>query len=348
MSMDRNKRDVTPITDDGDREVYFAVRKIFSGEDVDEKTFDTTSYTSSDMYAYLIMHGYKNEPDRLNFAINAAKQIIDMRAKYGLKPTFEAEYWLPKWKFSIPLKDFQKEWKSCCYGRSSSGTLVCWDTIGNVKYEFLQRLETTPDGWESASHYVVRNVENSFRIKLMLAKERGYRITYKYTVVDVSNVGFTTFNAIRGFLQKVTADVATLYPEAVKRSFLINSGWVFQASWKIIKQFLHRDTVAKIAVWGSDYKRRLKDVGITDIPTFMGGTCNDYVLGVDNIFTVDSKTFPRKGIEEESKAPPIELEAALDNNKTRVAKTKLEVSNIEDIGPSDEDIKMEFKLEASK
>lgn len=180
----------------------------------------------------------------------------------------------------------------------------------------------------------------------MQSEDRGYRITYQYTVVDVSNVGITTFKVIREFLQKVTADVATIYPEVVKRSFLINSGWVFQGTWKIIKQFLHRDTVAKIAVWGSDYKRGLKEEGITDIPTYMGGACNDYVLGMDNIYTIDSKNFRRKGIEEESKAPPIDLEEALNDNKTRVAKKKLEVSL--DSGALVEEVKMESKLEASK
>jgi len=351
MALDREKRDVTPITDDKDREVYFAVRKIFSGEDVDEKTYDTTSYTAYDMWAYLFTYGYKNEDDRLNFAIKEAEAVVEMRKKYGLKPGFEPEYWLPKWKFSIPLEDFKKNWPSCTYGRSKSGILCCWDTIGKINYDFLKRMQATPDGWESASHYIVRNMENSMRVKLMMSNERGYRITYHYGIVDCSNVGISNLNILREFLKKVMSDIQRMYPEVVKRSFVVNCGWLFTGCWKIIKNFLHQDTVAKIAVYGSDYKRKLKDQGIVDIPTFVGGTCDDYNLGIDNIYPIGSRILPlEKSKEEESKLPTADRELTLDDDNKTMPKSQLkfEASEIEDSGPSVEEFKTKLQIESTK
>jgi len=319
MSFDRKKRDEAPITNDDDRKVYFAVRKIFSGEDVDEKTYDTTSYTSPDIWAYLFTYGYQKEEDRLSFAIKEAENLIQLRKKYGLGPNFEPKYWLPKWTFTIPLRDFHEYWPSCTYGRDKSGTICCYDTIGNIKYEFLKRLEATPDGWEAASHYIVRNMENCMRVKLMVSNELGYRVTYHITIIDCSSVGITTLNVMKSFLQRVTADIQQMYPEVVKRSYLVNCGWLFQAAWTVIKQFLHQDTVAKIVVLGSDYKRKLANEGITKIPTYMGGTCSDYIIGIDNTYLRGSEILSLgKRAEEEYKSLPLDLEINLDENKTKL------------------------------
>jgi hypothetical protein len=327
MSVIREKRDVTPITKEEDRKVYFAVRKIFSGEDVDEKTYDTTSYTCHDIWAYLLTYGYQKEDDRLNYTIKKAENLIQLRKKYGLSPSYEPEYWQPKWTFSIPLSDFQKWWPSCMYGRDSSGTLCGFDTIGNVKYEFLKRLQTTPDGWEAASHYIVRNMENTMRVKLMMSNEKGYRITSQCCIVDASSLGLTTLNIMREFLKKVTGDIQQMYPEVVKRSYLVNCGWLFNAAWKIVKNFLHPETVTKIVVYGSDYKNKLKNAGITKIPTFLGGTYSDYIPGLDKLYPVGSRILADKGSQEESKSsPPIELEVTLDESKTKPDEVTLDES----------------------
>jgi len=292
VRLQRHKRDVAPVTNEEDRKIYFAVRKLFSGEDVDEKTHDTTSYSSPDTWAYLLMHGYRKEEDRFNYTVKEAETIIELRKKYDLGPIVVPEYWEPKWTFSIPLEEFQKEWPSCMYGRDRDGVPVAWDTFGSVSTSFLKRLKSTSDGWESAKHYLLTNMENLARVKMMMSNDAGYRITSHNSIIDVSNVGITTLGIVKEFFQSVAADFQRMYPEVAKRSYLVKSGWVFSACWTIIKQFLHPDTAAKVDVYGSDFKTRLGNEGISQIPSFVGGSCNDYRLGFDNIYSPGSKKLP--------------------------------------------------------
>lgn len=294
IRMERHKRDITPITNEDDRKIYFAVRKIFSGEDVDEKTHDTTSYSSPDTWAYLLTYGYSKEEDRFNYTVEQAETIIELRKKFGLGPNIEPEYWVPKWTFSIPLEDFQKEWPSCIYGRNTVGLANAWDTFGSMSTSFLKRLRSTPDGWESAKHYLMTNMENLARVKLMMSNKAGYRISSHNSIVDVSNIGLSTLSILKEFLQTVAAEIQNMYPEVVNRSYLVKAGWLFQGSWTIIKQFLHPDTAAKVVVYGSDFKTRLENEGITQIPTFVGGTGSDYILGFDNAYPPGSKVLPRE------------------------------------------------------
>jgi len=323
VRVERHKRDVTELTDEEDRKVYFEVRKIFSGVDVDEKTHDTTSYSSPDTWAYLLTHGYRKEPDRLNFAIKEAKTIIDMRKKFGLGPNLEPEYWEPKWNFTIPREEFQKEWPSCMYGRDEVGVPCAWDTFGAVSSEFLKRLRGTPDGWESAKFYLVQNMENLARVKLMMSNAAGYRISSHNSIIDVTNVGATTFSIVKQFFQSVASELQRMYPEVAKRSYLINSGWVFSTCWRIIRTFLHPDTAAKVEVYGSDYKTKLTNEGISQIPSFVGGSCSDYNLGYDNIYAPGSKVLP--------KALPVgRLPIVADNKEPLVEENKLQQLSIDD------------------
>lgn len=284
---DRHKRDIAPILDKRDREVYFAVRKIFSGEDVDEKTYDTTSYTSPDIWAYLITYGYKSVDDRFKFSIETANDVIKLRRKHGLGPILRPEYWNPKWKFSIPEAVFQKEWPTCALGRDKDGVMVVFDSIGAISMDFVNLLNNTPDGFDAATHWVVKTLENFARVKMMMSNNERKRITSYVAVIDAATVGVTTLNALRQFFEKTTSEMQVMYPEVTKKLYIVNTGWLFRAAWVVIRQFLDPTLVAKILVCGSNWKEDVKADGIYKIPSFMGGKCKDYIIGGDNIFIPD-------------------------------------------------------------
>jgi len=288
---DRHKRDLAPITDEENRKVYFAVRKIFSGVDVDEKTFDTTSYSSPDIFAYLVTYGYSSHDDRCNYSIEKAKEILALRKKYGLGPTLIPKYWNPKWTFSISLEVFKKEWPTCALGRDKDGVMVVFDSMGAIKTEFINLLSKTPDGWDAASLYSCRTLENYARVKMMMSNKYKKRITSYVAIIDASNVGVTTFNPLRNFFTNASADMQVMYPEVTKKIYVVNTGWLFRAAWMVIKQIIDPVLASKITVCGYNWKDEIKEDGITMIPSFMGGKCKDYVIGGDTLFPPDEAFF---------------------------------------------------------
>jgi len=281
---DRHKRDLAPITGEEDRKIYFAVRKLFSGEDVDEKTFDTTSYSSPDVFAYLVTWGYKTHDDRYNYSLGRAKEILRLRKKYGLGPNLEPEYWNPKWTFSIPEEVFKKEWPTCALGRDKDGDMVVFDTMGAVSTDFVNLLNKSTDGWDAATLYSCKTLENFARVKMMMSNKQKERITSYVAIIDASNVGLTTFNPIRNFFTKTSGDMQVMYTEVTKKMYVVNSGWLFRAAWMLIKQIIDPILATKITVCGYNWKNDIKEAGITLIPSFMGGKCNDYILGGDTMF----------------------------------------------------------------
>jgi len=291
VQIERHKRDLAPITGEEDRKVYFAVRKIFSGEDVDEKTFDTTSYSSPDIFAYLVTYGYKSHNDRYNYSIERANEILKLRKKYGLGPTLIPEYWNPKWTFSISLEVFKKEWPTCALGRDKDGVMVVFDSMGAIKTEFINLLNKTPDGWDAAALYSCRTLENFARVKMMMSNKEKKRITSYVAVIDASNVGVTTFNTLRDFFTKASADMEVMYTEVTKKMYVVNTGWLFRAAWMVIKQIIDPLLASKITVCGYNWKDEIKEDGITMIPSFMGGKCKDYIIGGDTLFPPSEEFF---------------------------------------------------------
>jgi len=56
--------------------------------------------------------------------------------------------------------------------------------------------------------------------------------------------------------------------------FIVNTSWLFQASWMIIKGFLDPKTKDKIQILGDKYKDKLLEyIEIENLPEFLGGNC---------------------------------------------------------------------------
>ncbi len=56
--------------------------------------------------------------------------------------------------------------------------------------------------------------------------------------------------------------------------FIVNTSWLFQAAWMIVKGFLDAKTKEKIYILGGSYKDKLQEyIAGEDLPEFLGGSC---------------------------------------------------------------------------
>lgn len=63
------------------------------------------------------------------------------------------------------------------------------------------------------------------------------------------------------------------YPELMRKCFMINTPWVFNALWYFIKGLLAPRTLAKVSIMGSNFRAELEaDIDQQFIPALVGGT----------------------------------------------------------------------------
>eukprot|EP00483_Globobulimina_turgida_P012549 UN12572 len=78
----------------------------------------------------------------------------------------------------------------------------------------------------------------------------------------------------RNLVRDIIGDESNLWPNTLEKMYIINAPWPFRFAWKIISNFVHPITVAKIDILGSDYINTLKKkIALDQIPKAYGGTC---------------------------------------------------------------------------
>lgn len=93
---------------------------------------------------------------------------------------------------------------------------------------------------------------------------------------------------------------------------IINAPSSFTVIWNVIKPWLSKETVAKVDILGSDYKRVLLDVVDADsLPTSLGGECTCEGLGGCELSGAGPWQTERKGWGPRSQASQVETETAV-------------------------------------
>lgn len=95
---------------------------------------------------------------------------------------------------------------------------------------------------------------------------------------DLAGVGWAHLGS-QG--QDVIKTVVTLasdnYPELMRKCFMINTPYVFNAVWYVVKGLLAARTIAKVSVRGSDYMAELlKEIDKDHLPAMVGGFYKGY------------------------------------------------------------------------
>jgi len=236
---------------------------------VDENSYDTTSVSSSDVFPYLVTMGYKNVKERLKHSIMQILKIKELRKKYGVPPLSE-EPWLPKWKFEfLSASEIEREWPLHEGGTDREGRVVLWDKSGNIDAVWTAELMKSVEAKNAVTFYCIRQIENIVRFKLRLSKQTGRRMTRHVSVLDAYNIGITNVTVVKSLMDQILGDVQVMYPETLKKLYIINAGWLFKAAWTVIRNFVHPMTAQKVEILGMDYKDILKDAGITKIPSWV-------------------------------------------------------------------------------
>ena len=109
----------------------------------------------------------------------------------------------------------------------------------------------------------------------------GYGVILKICIIrDLKNLGISHLGPKAQAIIKKALQIATPnYQEMLGKNHMINTPWVFNALWGLMKSqgWLEPSTIAKIALYGSDYMSSLKaEIPLSSIPKAVGGQLEAY------------------------------------------------------------------------
>jgi len=238
-------------------------------EDFKEEDYDTTKTDPRDVFPYLVTMGYRDEEKRKEESLAQILRIKELRKIYQV-PRLSENPWNPKWEFScFSREEVSEQWQLHELGTDCEGRLVLWDKSGNLDQEWTSALMGNEEAKKAATFYCIQQLENIVRSKLALSKRTGVRMTRHVSVLDAFNIGVTNVTTVKDLMDQILGDVQVMYPETLKRLYIINAGWMFKAAWLVISKFVHPITAGKVIILGTDYQETLNEAGITDIPAWV-------------------------------------------------------------------------------
>jgi len=94
-------------------------------------------------------------------------------------------------------------------------------------------------------------------------------------IMDLSGLGRQHLNRKgMAWFQRIIQVSQDNYPEMLGSLYVINTPWVFEICWKMVKPWLNENTLSKIQILGSNYQDTLRKViDPTDLPKLFGGEC---------------------------------------------------------------------------
>jgi hypothetical protein len=103
----------------------------------------------------------------------------------------------------------------------------------------------------------------------------GHPVETLCTVLDLKNVGISSFYSVKDYIAAAAKIGQDRYPECMGKFYIINAPFMFSTIWTLIKPWLDEVTVAKINILGDDYPQVLRtQVPEENLPAFLGGKCD--------------------------------------------------------------------------
>lgn len=202
---------------------------------------------------------------------------------------------------------------SYIYGQDKFGHPLLWDTGNKLQKnsDLTIHKECGEDGMDQVLSYILKllhevkiatnkhyglpqgivhsvndNDDNKISDELKENESNGTRDIgiYRHCMIfDLSGFNAKKVLKDRKIHEYYTKRGSLIAPEMVHKVYVINAPWVFQNIWKILKAFLHPNTIAKTCIIGKDYMDELlKDIDINMIPPQFGGKgkwtiCQGYI-----------------------------------------------------------------------
>jgi len=169
----------------------------------------------------------------------------------------------------MSCEEIEQQWPLYGSGTNKDGCVVLWDKSGNLDKHWAASLMKSVESKNAVIFYCVRQMENLLRFKLRLSKQSGMRMTRHVSVLDAHNMGLTNVLSVKSLMNQILGDVQVMYPETLKKLYIINTGWLFKAAWTLVRKFVHPMTAQKVVILGTNYKETLEIEGITQIPSWV-------------------------------------------------------------------------------
>ena len=99
-------------------------------------------------------------------------------------------------------------------------------------------------------------------------------------ILDLAGIGFSvlTDKKMIGLMKENAHFDQTMYPEHLRKMFLINAPSSFSLAWKLISPMLDERVLKKISVNGKDYQKALfQHVSADQVPNDFGGTGGSWI-----------------------------------------------------------------------
>lgn len=220
-------------------------------------------------------HLGKTDEERYTIVLEKMVTMLKLRQKYKLDTILERP-----WSDKVSFETCCEVWPIFIYNRSHEGLPILYDCLGGSgdMDKATELFMNTPEGQVRLNEYILRIQENFLRVKAKCAEKRNLQTHQLYKgvlVIDLKNVGMFTFNSVRKLLQKGMEETQILYPDTMRRMYLINTSWLFRGIWNVVCLFMDEITQAKIQILGSDYLNKMVADGIPleHIPEMLGGKC---------------------------------------------------------------------------
>ena len=150
------------------------------------------------------------------------------------------------------------------------GMPAYWMKAGRVNPELLLKYVTVDDMVQTH----LWGQEYSFARAEEKSRELGRNIDQFVNVVDLQGLTMAHRSCLK-YMRTIAALDASVYPESLGKTYIINAPWIFPALWKLIRGSLDPVTADKIVVLGHDYKDVLRErFDPADLPAEYGGSCH--------------------------------------------------------------------------
>eukprot|EP01084_Bolivina_argentea_P118145 209682_1 len=243
------------------------------------------------------VQGYSHEKEREKETYKRIDELLK-RGFSGIDSEWNFETILDSPMPHNEEKESLKAWPVFMYGYDDQGHPVMYDEIGSSNPTDLDK---TFDGklrkLRTFRFRALRRLHNTKRIQnkrygfdgSVNAKGGVNGITKHCIVMDISNFHAKALTAkYRNLVRDIIGDESNLWPNTLEKMYIINAPWPFRFAWKIIQNFIHPITVAKIEILGADYiKTMKKKISMDQIPKSYGGTNElpiklGYTADIDN------------------------------------------------------------------